>query len=189
MLNRFIGAVLCGILLLGIAGTAIAQDEDSFFREQVVSKRDAVILSALFPGLGQMTQGQKVRGVTMFLGEAVSLVLFINANENYKTKQNLYDRDMGTYNAMAMTQGSSDNSARIMFNDLKDQSDELDNLNTMRNTALIVAAGVYAYNLFDAVFLSSSTTESRRASFDSKKLVVRSAMIDRNPGIMLSKRF
>ena len=188
MLKRFFGAVLCGILLLSAAGTAIAQDEDSFFRDQVVSKRDAVILSALFPGLGQMTQGQKVKGATMFLGEAVSLVLFINANENYNTKQNLYDRDMDSYKSLAMKQGS-DADARALFNDLKDQSGDLDNLHTMRNTALIVAAGVWAYNLFDAIFVSQSTTESRRASADSEKLVVRSAMIDRNPGIMLSKRF
>jgi len=188
-MKRFLGAVLCWILLLSAAGTAIAQDEDSFFREQVVSKRDVVVLSALFPGLGQMTQGQKVKGVSLFLGEAVSLIMFINANENYNTKQSLYDRDMDTYKSLAKTQGSSDLSARALFNDLKDQNNELDNLHTIRNTALIVAAGVYAYNLFDAIFLSPSTTESRRASADSEKLVVRSAMIDRNPGIMLSKRF
>ena len=55
---------------------------------------------------------------------------------------------------------------------------------------MIVAAGVYAFNIIDAIFFSSSTSESRRAEENSSnKLLVNSAVIDRNPGVMLSKRF
>jgi hypothetical protein len=73
-----------------------------------------------------------------------------------------------------------------LFDDLKDQNDDLDNLHTIRNTALIVAAGVYAYNLFDAIFLSEDISQSQRAE---NKVKVESVMIDRNPGVMISKRF
>jgi len=189
MLKRFISVALCVLMLAGWAGTALAQDEGGFFRETIVSKRDAVLLSAVFPGLGQMTQGQAGKGVSFFLGEVVSLVLFINANENYNTKQRLYETDIREFEQLAKKQGSSDLNARALYNDLKKRNDDLDNLNTIRNVAIIAAAGVYAYNLVDAILFTPSTTESRQASIDTGKLHVRSAMIDRTPGIMLSKRF
>ena len=179
-------------LLVSSATTVFAQDDSSFMRAAAVSKRDAVILSALFPGLGQMTQGHKVKGISMFIGEATSLILFINANENYNTKQNIYDRDMDIFKSLAGTSRTkidqyqkTTEDARRLYNDLKDQNDELDNLHTIRNTALIVAAGVYAYNLFDALFISEDVTQSTKAN----RIQVQSAMIDRNPGILLSKRF
>lgn len=182
------------MLLISSAGTVFAQDEDgSFMRAATVSKRDAVILSALFPGLGQMTQGHKVKGISMFIGEAASLVFFINAHENYNTKQKIYDRDMDILKSLATTTTTKINQyektsldARRLYDDLKDQNDELDNLHTIRNTALIVAAGVYAYNIFDAIFLSEDISQSQRAE---NKVKVESVMIDRNPGVMISKRF
>lgn len=180
------------VLMLSSANTVFAQDDSSFMRAAAVSKRDAVILSALFPGLGQMTQGHKVKGISMFIGEATSLILFINANENYNTKQKIYDRDMDIFKSLAGTSRTkidkyekTSEDARRLFNDLKDQNDELDNLHTIRNTALIVAAGVYAYNIFDAIFISEDITQSAKAN----RIRVQSAMIDRNPGILLSKRF
>lgn len=181
------------LLLISSAFPALAQDEEEFMRAAAVSKRDAIVLSALFPGLGQMTQGHKVKGISMFIGEAASLILFINAHENYNTKQKIYDRDMDIFDSLAGTTKTKISSyqktaedARRLYNDLQDQNDELDNLHTLRNTALIVAAGVYAYNLFDAIFISEDVTQSQRAE---NRIKVQSVMIDRNPGIMLSKRF
>lgn len=193
-LRNVIIAGLSILLLISSAGTVFAQDEDgSFMRAATVSKRDAVIFSALFPGLGQMTQGHKVKGISMFIGEAASLVFFINAHENYNTKQKIYDRDMDIFKSLATTTTTKINQyektsldARRLFDDLKDQNDDLDNLHTIRNTALIVAAGVYAYNLFDAIFLSEDISQSQRAE---NKVKVESVMIDRNPGVMISKRF
>ena len=75
------------LLMITSSGVVFAQDEDIFIRGVGVSKRDAVVLSALFPGLGQMTQGQKIKGISFFIGEAASLILFFNAHENYNTKQ------------------------------------------------------------------------------------------------------
>lgn len=191
---KFVTIVGLSILLLfGSAGTVFAQNEESFIRESTISKRDAVVLSVLFPGLGQMTQGSKVKGISFFIGEAVSLIMFINAHENYNTKQKIYDRDMSIFNNLATTPAANyqktATDAQRLFKDLQDKNDELDNLNSIRNTALIVAAGIYAYNLFDAIFLSSSTVESGRAERENTKIQVNSALIDRNPGIILSKRF
>ena len=186
-------AGLSVLLIFSSALTVYAQEEDSFIREATVSKRDAMVLSTLFPGLGQMTQGQSVKGISLFLGEAASLIVFINAHENYNTKQKIYDRDMNIFNNLSTTASSNYDKtatdAKKLFHDLQDQNDDLDQLHTMRNTAIIIAAGIYAYNLFDAVFLSSSEVESMRANRTSDKIQVNSALIDRNPGIILSKRF
>jgi len=188
-------AVLTTLLILCALSPVYAQEESGFFREAAVSKRDAVVLSALFPGLGQMTQGHKVKGISLFLGEVASLVVFINAHENYNTKKKVYERDMDIFDKLASSSmrigkyQKTEMDARLLFNDLKDQNDELDNLNTIRNTALIVAAGVYAYNLIDAIFFSEDITQSMRAENNTHKIQVQSAMIDRNPGIILSKRF
>ena len=75
------------------------------------------------------------------------------------------------------------------FDDLKDRNDELDNLNTIRNSALIVAGVVYAYNIIDSIFFSPSSIESRRADKSDSHIVVNSTIIDRTPGILLSKSF
>ena len=189
------------LLVMSSVGVSHAQDEESFVRESVISKRDAVVLSVLFPGLGQMTSGQKVRGVSLFLAEAASLVLFINAHENYNTKQTTYDKDLVEFNRIATygIDGSGRGSYNTInplnpgaleaFNDLKDQSNELDDLHSTRNIALIVAAGVYAYNIIDAVFFAPSSSESRRAERDTGRIEVNSTLVDRTPGIMLTKRF
>jgi len=178
------------LILFSSSGNVFSQEEESFIREAVISKRDAVVLSVLFPGLGQMTEGQKVKGVTFFLGEAASLIVAINVHENYQTKQKTYVRDLDIYKKLAVTPGKTYVEASRMYHDLKDKNDELDNLNTIRNTMFIIAAGIYAYNIIDAIFFSSSLTESRRAEHDTHdKIVVKSALIDRNPGIVLSKRF
>ncbi|MBT4483513.1 MAG: hypothetical protein HOC71_07530 [Candidatus Latescibacteria bacterium] len=178
-------------ILIIFSSTAIvfAQEEESFIRGTQVNKREGILLSALFPGLGQMTQGQKVKGISFFIGEAVSLIVLINTHENYNTKQKIYERDLEVYNDLRKTPGKSDVDRRNLLKELNDDNDTLDNLHTYRQTALIVAAGIYAYNIFDSILFSSSSSESRRAELNNNKFKVNSVIIDNNPGIMLSKRF
>lgn len=191
MLKNMTVTGLTMLLIFGSVGSVFAQDEESFIQEQVVPRKDAIVLSALFPGLGQMTQGQQVKGVTFFMSEAVSLMLFLNAHENYKTKEKVYSRDRSVFNHLADTALPSDrrySTALSSYRDLKSQNDDLDNLNTTRNVALIVAGTVYAVNLIDAIFFSQPISENMRAS-DDNGFKLESVMIDMNPGIMLTKRF
>ena len=188
MSKTFIVAGLCLMLLVQLAGVAVAQDEESFVRRAVISKKDALVLSLVYPGLGQMTAGQKYKGMSMFVAETISLVFFINAHENYNTKKKVYERDLDIFTAIA-TQGSGEyDDALSGYKDLNDTNDELDNLHTIRNTALIVAGAVYAYNIFDAIFFSASDDGNMRAERNNR-MKVSSAMIDRTPGILLSKSF
>ena len=194
MLRALLVAGLSLLLFASSYGVSFAQNEEDFVRESIISKRDAVVLSLLFPGLGQMTAGQKVKGVSLFLSEAASLVLFVNAHENYRTKLTTYDQDMEEYKNLAK-EGTgygrgSYSQASLLYKDLKDQNKKLHDLDTLRNTAIIVAVGVYAYNVIDAIFFSSSTGESRRADKAQKSRVqVSSTIVDRTPGVLLTKRF
>jgi len=54
---------------------------------------------------------------------------------------------------------------------------------------LIAAVAVYTYNIVDAVFFSPSASEGQKAENNSERFIVRSTLIDRNPGILLSKSF
>jgi len=192
MLNMGKAVLIAGLSFLIVfssVGVTFAQDEESFVRVSVISKRDAIVLSALFPGLGQMTTGQKVKGVSFFLAEAASLVLFVNAHENYSTKKTTYDKDKKEFEGIAAVGRGSYMAAEKQFKDLKSQSNDLDDLHSIRNTAIIVAAGVYAYNLVDAIFFAPSSSESRKAERAKNRIEVTSSMVDRTPGIMLTKRF
>ena len=188
MLKAVLITGLSVLLLLSTTGVMFAQNEESFVRESTISKRDAVLLSALFPGLGQMTAGYKAKGVLMFLVETTSLAMFVNAHENYSTKLDNYNRDKRILDEMSGNIGANYTEASKLFKNIKSQSDKLDNLNQTRNIALIVAAGVYAYNLFDAVFLTSTSTESKKAEIR-KNFIVESTLVENTPGIKISTRF
>jgi hypothetical protein len=184
-------AFIAGIAILlffSSAGVMYAQNEESFVRESNISKRDAVLLSVLFPGLGQMTAGHKGKGVTLFFAGATSLAVFVNAHENYTTKLPTYNRDKEILDGMALRGRASYTEADKLYQSIKKQENKLDDLHRTRNIALYVAAGVYAYNLFDAIFLTSTSTESKKAE-SRGTITVQSALVDRKPGIVISKSF
>ncbi len=176
------------LLLTAMTGVLYAQDEESFVRESTISKRDAILLSVLFPGVGQMTAGSKAKGVGLFFAEVATLAVWANAHENYTTKLSTYNRDKEILDQMALKGRSNYIDASKMYKNVKSQANKLDDLHKTRNIALYLAVGVYAYNLFDAVFLTSTSVESKKAETKSP-VTVSSAMVDRSPGIVISKRF
>lgn len=177
------------ILLMQPISSAFAQDEEGFVRRAFVTKTDAIFLSAVFPGLGQMTIGNKYKGMTFFLAESISLIFAVNANENYNTKKKVYNRDLTDFYAMANSGKGNYDKAYSTYKDLKSRDADLNSLNSTRNTALVVAVAVYAYNIFDSVLFLPSTSESKKVDSYNNRLKVSSTMIDRNPGILLSKSF
>lgn len=188
IIKQILAAGVLTLLMLNVVSICYAQDEENFIRQSVISKRDALVLSVIYPGLGQMTSGQKVKGVSLFLAETVSLIYAVNAHENYTTKLRVYEKDIDVFNGIG-PKGSGEYSVALTeFNALKKRSNDLDDLNTIRNTALIAAGIVYAYNIFDAlVFSPSNSTTSDNSS--SERVRVQSAFIDHTPGIMISKSF
>ena len=183
--KAFVVSGIVILLLLSFGATIFAQEEESFIRERVLSKRDALLMSSIYPGLGQMTGGQRGKGVVFFLAETISLVYAINAHENYTTKAKVYKRDYSDYTTIGSSIGGNYTDALSMYNDLKDRSKELDTLNTIRNSAFIAGGVVYLYNIFDALI----TKPGSATADNSGRVRVQSAFIDHTPGILLSKSF
>lgn len=179
------------LMLLMSTGTLMAQEEDIFMREPSVSKTEGIILSTVFPGLGQMSSGHKFKGVTLFIAEVAASAFLINAHENYRTRVSIYDSNKLELEGMKNNGNHLEASKR--YDELKDDFDELDSLNKIRNTALIVAAGVYVVNLVDAVIFNTYRTESRSALYketDKKPQVrISTGIINRSPGVVLTKIF
>ena len=180
--------ILMVFLVCGSSSIVIAQDEEEFVRQALVSQRDAIILSVLYPGLGQMSLGQKLKGMSFFVIETTALALFANAHENYKTKQKKYDSELDDFNSFAKAGYGSYQDASGLYADLVKKNDDLNNLHSVRQTALIVAAGVYACNIIDALLFSPSSRSGKNAEYDNR-LHIYSTIIDTSPCVMLSKRF
>ena len=188
MLKAVSITLLSMLLFFSSMGVTFAQDESSFVRAATVSKREAVVLSVLFPGLGQMTVGQKVKGVSFFLAGVASLAVFVNSNEDYKTKLDTYNRDKSILDDMATAGRKNYEDALKSYSSLEKQNNTLDDLHSTRNAALICAAVVYAYNIFDVLFFTPSSNESQKSEIR-KNVIVESALVDRKPGILVSTRF
>ena len=144
---------ILGALVTAWISPASAQvfDNDTFTVEQIASKNQAIVMSTVFPGLGQMALGYKFKGFGLFAGELISLIVAINGNENYKTLKAHYSKTEDEY--LALRQGGRFEAAQEMWEDLQDMESDLDRYHTIRQ-AIYLSAGIYAYNLIDILFLS-----------------------------------
>lgn len=91
--------------------------------------------SLLFPGLGQLYQGQQVKGLSLLASEVVLLSAFAYCQINYDKSRDRYL--------------SETNSARM-----QSLYDDCNLYYRGRYASAILAAGVYLYSLFDVMFPS-----------------------------------
>jgi len=155
------------LTLLSLALPGWAQSEDDVFAtRQTATKKKAVVLSALFPGLGQLASGQKIKGTFMLLGEIGSLTAALIANENYNTRRDNFRRLKDEYEAMA-TGNSRYDLAQQKWDELHKTNDELDDLHLTRRVFGAVAVGVYMYSLAD-ILLADSPKVSAGARWNLK---------------------
>lgn len=179
------------LILMMNAGSLMAQEEDIFLREPVVSRPEGIILSAVFPGLGQMSSGHKLKGITLFITEVAAAAFLINAHENYRTRVSIYESSVDEL--QLRVSGGNYRDVDIRYKELQDDNDELDTLNNIRNTALIVAAGIYVVNLVDAVLFTSYRTESRSAINKprgrERTVSLTTGFIQKSPGVVVTKTF
>ena len=97
-------------------------------------RRDAAIRSLIFPGLGQIHAGYKIKGIAMVSSEALLLGAAIYCQFQYSAVRDDYlaERDPAR---------------------MQDLYDDSNAYYRARNAAIGLAAGVYLYSLFDALNL------------------------------------
>ena len=143
------------LTLFSLVPPCWAQSEDDVFTtRQIVTKKKAIALSALFPGLGQLSTGQKIKGTFMLVGEIGSLAVALIANENYNTRRDNFHRLKDEYEVMA-TGNSRYDLAQQKWDELHKTNDELDDLHLTRRVFGAVAMGVYIYSLADILLYNS----------------------------------
>lgn len=145
------------ILTLALSGLLLPcrgfGEEDVFAPRKTSTRRQAVVLSALFPGLGQLSSGRKVTGTILLVAEIGSLATALTANENYNTRLDNFERLKSEYEQMAAGNSRHD-LAEQQWQEVSAEADDLNNLHNIRRTYTAAAVGIYVYNLVDILLLN-----------------------------------
>ena len=183
-MKHVICVLLCAAFVCGTAREA--EGEEEMFAEEVrVSRNTAVVLSVLFPGLGQMASGQKQKGGALFLGELVSLIVAVDGHESYSTRRDVYATSRSEYEALRV--GGSHQEAEAKWRRLVDLNDDLDNLHSRRQIFGYAAAAIYALNLVDILFWQSG--EATASQEVDRRPRVSVGPVGGTTGIVISKGF
>jgi hypothetical protein len=141
--------LVLALALIGIVtpGTVQAEDE-TFATRKIGTPRAAKFLSAVFPGLGQLSTGRRIAGTILVVSEMGALATTLTANENYKTRLDNFARLKVEYEEMSA--GNSEHDiAQQRWSELTKEADDLDNLHRIRRVFAGVALGVYVYSMLD----------------------------------------
>ena len=175
-----------GVLVVGAVNPLAAQvfSDDIFTEERVAARNRAIKMSLLFPGLGQIALGSKVKGFSLFSGGLVSLVVAINGQENHSTVKGRHSQARDKY--LGLQQRGRYEEAQEIWEDIQDMEDDLDRYNTMRQI-IFLSAGIYAYNVVDILFFSSP--KERVAQTPRPGFAVAAQWINGSPGVGVTRRF
>ena len=152
--------VLFGLFLPG----RVQGEDEGFASRRMASKKEAVVLSSIFPGLGQLSTGHKIKGTILLVVEIGSLATALTANENYDTRLDNFARIKAEYERMAAG-NSQYGAARQKWTELRQTHDDLDDLHLIRRAFGAAAVGVYIYNLVD-ILLSEPRESSSVAGWN-----------------------
>ena len=154
-------SIAMGALLL--AGQSQAQDqprERLGSSKQHVTRTQAIALSAVFPGLGQLATGHRNRGTALVTAELTCLVIWLTSHEDYDTQSAQFNIESQRY--LSLREGGSFEAAEESWQRLSAKKDDLDGSHTRRRLFGVLAAAVYGYSLLDVLF--SGGEESQAAS-------------------------
>ncbi len=134
--------------LLGMLASDLQAEEDLLAQRRIGSRREAIILSALFPGMGHLATDRKITGSILLIAELSSLATALTANENYKTRLDNFKRQKSEYEQMSAGNSQFD-VAEARWQQLQKDADHLDNLGLTRRIFTGAAVGIYVYSLAD----------------------------------------
>ena len=183
-MKRGICIVVCLVYVLGTA-PAVRGQEEMFAEELRVSGKTAILLSVMFPGLGQMASGYKLKGGVFLLTELVALVVAVDAHEEYDTRLSVYEESRGEYDAIRM--GGNYQDAETKWRRLVDLNDDLDSLHDRRLIFGYAAAGIYALNVIDILFLRSGGPTAEHKTDGT--MGISAGLVGGTPGIRVWKKF
>lgn len=151
---RRLRVFFCSALLLLANCPVHAQEaaqERFTVRKAGVSRVQAIGLSVLFPGLGQLANGRRYKGTGLVVGEVACLVVWLTSHADYNTYKEQFGIEQERY--LALQNGGSFDEAQESWERLEDQRDDLDRSHARRWLFGSLTVGLYGYNLLDVLVL------------------------------------
>ena len=165
-----------GALLLA-CGQAQAQEDRSperlGSRKQQVTRSQAIALSAVFPGLGQLATGHRNRGTALVTAELACLVISLTSHEDFDTQKTQFDIESQRY--LSLRESGSFEAAEESWQRLSTKKDDLDGSHTRRRLFGVLAAAVYGYNLVDVLVFGGGEEPQESSSVSVAPMVDRRA--------------
>ena len=183
-MKQVICVAVCVAYLCGTPWEARGQ-EDMFAEEIQVSPKTAVMLSVMFPGLGQMASGHKQKGGVFFLSGLISLVVAVDGHEQYDTRRHVYETSRKEYDALRVE--GNHREAEAKWKSLEDLNDDLDSLHNRRQIFGYAVAGIYAWNVIDILRSRSEDATAEQRADD--RPAVSLGLVGDTTGIVVSKTF
>jgi hypothetical protein len=147
-------------------------------RQEKPSHRQALLLSALFPGLGQLATEQRYKGTALLAGQAAFLVVGLTSHADYNTQKDQFRLEGRRYETLR--QGGTFAEADESWKKMRSLQDDLDASHTRRQIFGGLAVLLYGYNMID-MFLWDGAAEETMSLVPSK--------VDGHPALRLVARF
>ncbi|GEM_PF-510678 len=145
------------------------------------TKFKAAFRSILMPGWGQFYSGRKFEGVMLGLASLSSAGATLIINKYYNDKYDEYRSARTDYNC-----ASSADEAELLYKVYSDKHRDVYNAETLLRTAAGVTIGLWVYNILDSILFFPDYRAGTIAGFEPS---IQSAVIDGNPGIILTAKF
>ena len=147
--------ILLSALLLASSPRSEAQDASGVERlgshKEPVTRPQAIALSAVFPGLGQLATGHRDRGTALVTAELACLVIWLTSHEDFDTQKAQFEIESERY--LSLREGSSYEEVEASWQRLSAKKDDLDGSHTRRRLFGVLAAAVYGDSLVDVLVL------------------------------------
>ena len=124
--RRWVLSIVLGALLSGGVETLaeVAPGERLESGRQGLTRPEAIALSAVFPGLGQLAAGHSKRGTALVAAEVACLVVWLTSHEDYNTQAAQFNLESERYDSLR--QGGSFEEAEESWRRLSEKKDDLD---------------------------------------------------------------
>ena len=153
MLIRPLTAILGSAVLL-LASQGLWAQEAPAKRVEMsqsgVSRPQAVGLSLIFPGLGQLATGHKPKGTALMVAEMGCLVIWLTSHEDFNTQEVQFELEKERY--QALRDAGTFAQAEESWQRLADKKDDLDRSHLLRRVFGVLSLAMYSYNVLDVLF-------------------------------------
>ena len=153
MLIRPLTAIWGSAVLLLASQGIWAQEvpaKRSEVRQSGISRPQAVGLSLIFPGLGQLATGHKSKGTTLMVAEMGCLVIWLTSHEDFNTQKLQFELEKERY--QALKDAGTFAQAEESWQRLADKKDDLDRSHLLRRVFGVLSLATYSYNVLDVLF-------------------------------------